>query len=203
MGRSLVRGRILLALSFVAAAALIALAVVWAAGCGDPGAEARELEERGDWSGAIAVYERMLANDPEDLRALTGIAVALMVLHRFDDALEYQERVVLADPLDAQTRVELGFNYLGHQNRADDAVRVLGEAVELQPSAKNMTFLAQAQEATGDRAAAEATLRRAIEADPEYPYAYSQLASLLAEAGRGDEAEQVIDDARARGVKID
>jgi tetratricopeptide (TPR) repeat protein len=175
---------------------------IWASGCSDPNKEARELEGAGDWQGALAVYQAVLAEEPDDLSALSGAAVALAILHRYDEALPLQERVIAADPQDAQTRVELGFNYLSHQGRPLDAVRVLAEAVELEPTAKNMTFLAQAQLGAGDTEGAEQSLRKAIETDPVYGYAYSQLADLLAADGRDDEATQVIEDARSRGVEV-
>jgi tetratricopeptide (TPR) repeat protein len=171
-------------------------------GCGGALKHAKELESSGDWEGALAAYQRVLADKPDELAALSGAAVALMVLQRFDEALEYQERVIAADPHDAQTRVELGFNYLNHQDRPADAVRVLGEAARLEPTAKFITFLGQAQMVAGDFQSAEQSLRRAIEVDPQYGYAYAVLAGLLSDEGRGDEATQLKDDARSRGVKV-
>jgi tetratricopeptide (TPR) repeat protein len=185
---------------------LLTVAVVLAGlivgGCGGALNQAKEFESSGDWEGALAAYHRVLADKPNDLAALSGAAVALMVLERFREALDYQERVIAADPRDAQTRVELGFNYLNHQGRPADAVRVLSEAVELEPTAKFITFLGQAQMVAGDLRGAEQSLRRAVEVDPEYGYAYSVLAGLLADEGRGDEATQLKEDARSRGVKV-
>ena len=162
--------------------------------------DALDLERAGDLDGALGAYQQVLVEDPDDVGALSGAAVCLMLLQRFDEALELQERVVALDPGDALTRVELGFNYLNHQERADDAVRVMSEAAALESSAKNLTFLAQAQAATGDLAGAEDTLRQAIETDPQYGYSYSQLASLLEEQGRGDEARGVREEAAALGI---
>jgi tetratricopeptide (TPR) repeat protein len=183
-------------------ALVLAGAVFWAGGCGGALKQAHELESAGDWEGALAAYQEVLAKAPSDVAALSGAAVALMVLQRFDEALSYQERVVAADPHDAQTRVELGFNYLNHQGRPADAVRELGEAAKLQPTAKNITFLAQAQVSAGDQAGAEQSLRRAIEADPQYEYAYSVLADLLTHEGRNDEVTRLKEDARARGLEV-
>ena len=181
---------------------VLAIVAVTMAGCRDASAEAVEYELAGDWASALGVYERVLAEDPDDLEALSGAAVALMALQRYDEALGYQERVVAADAKDVQTRVELGFNYLNHQDRPEDAVRVLGEAAWLERTAKHLTFVAQAQDVVGDQSAAEGTLREAIEVDPTYGYAYGKLASLLEEQGRTVDAEQVRAEARSRGIEI-
>lgn len=169
-------------------------------GCDDPMKRASELEEVGDIEGAIAVYQDILANEPDSLAALSGEAVCLIMLRRYDEALPLQEKVTALDKKDVLTRVELGFNYLNHQDRAADAVRVLSEACSLQPTGKHLVFLAQAQVATGDPAGAEITLRKALEVDPAYGHAYAQLADLLEEQDRSQEAEEVRELALTRGV---
>jgi tetratricopeptide (TPR) repeat protein len=184
------------------AVVLVALVSVTCLGCGDDLAGAREMERAGDWEGALAVYQQVLTGHPEDLKALSGAAVTLMVLHRYEEALQYQERVVAADAADAQIRVELGFNYLNHQDRPGDAIRVFEEAVALERTAKNLTFLGQGQKGAGDQQNAERTLKEAIQLDPMYGYAYSQLVELLSDQGRVDEVKQVEEEARALGVQL-
>ena len=80
--------------------------------------------------------------------------------------------------------MELGFNYLNHQNAPAEAVAVLQEACAIEPTAQYLSFLAQAQVAAGDRSAAEATLRKAVDADKTYGRAYTLLISLLGGAGQ-------------------
>jgi tetratricopeptide (TPR) repeat protein len=138
----------------------------------------------------------------EDLGELTDLAVTLMSAKRYDEALPVQERIAALDPEDAQIRVELGFNYLSHQNRPADAVRVMAEAVELEPSARNLTFLAQAQLGDGNRDAAETTLRQAIATDKGYPHTYQVLVQLLEESHRSAEIEGIVDLARENGVDL-
>jgi tetratricopeptide (TPR) repeat protein len=176
---------------------IVMLASPMIAACGGKLAEAREYEAAGDWAGALKVYEEVLGEHPESVEALSGAAVALMILQRYDEALTYQELVVAADPTDAQIRLELGFNYLGHQDRPLDAARVMGEAATIDPSAKNLTFWAQALEASGDLKGAEDALRKAIAVDAEYQYARSELVELLEAQGRMDEAAEVLEDAEA------
>jgi tetratricopeptide (TPR) repeat protein len=184
----------------VAFVLLLGLLSLLLAGCSDRAGEARQLENAGDWPGALALYNEVLAEDPDDQTALSGAAVALLVLQRYDEALGFQERLVAADPGDVQIRVELGFNLLNHQARPADAVVVLREAVALEPSAKNLTFLAQALEQSGDQGEAEAALRKAIVADAAYGYSYTQLVRLLEEEGRLEDAAEVKDQAAAMGI---
>jgi tetratricopeptide (TPR) repeat protein len=186
----------------VAVMAVSLCADLLASGCSGPMDRALELEKSGDPEGAIAAYQQVLAEDPANVVALSRAAVCLLALGRYDEALVLEERVVALDPTDALTRVELGFNYLNHQGRPDDAVEMLGEAAALDPSAKNLTFLAQAQAASDDYAGAESTLHQAMEADPEYGYSYGQLVRLLEEQGHGDEADEVREQALARGIPL-
>ncbi len=192
------RGRSLLGLPAVAAVACVLLVVgAAAAGCGGGLDRAQAREAEGDLAGAVTEYRNLLAGEPENLDALSGLAVALVMLQRWDEALAVQERVVALDADDTQTRTELGFNYLNHQDRPADAVRVFREAAVIEPSGKHLAFLAQAQIAGGDIDGAEQTLREAVETEPPYARAFSMLIDLLEESGRTEDAAQVGRDAAA------
>ncbi len=172
------------------------------AGCSDALTAARDLEARGDLPGAVEVYRELLQEEPNDLDALRSLALDLLLLNRRDDALEVQEKIVSLDPKDSLTRVELAFNYLNHQNRPADAVVYLKQATELEPSAKNWAFLAQAQIEVDDLPGAENSLTRSLEADPTYPLAYSLLVGLLESEGRSAEALDVRQQAASNGVTL-
>jgi protein O-GlcNAc transferase len=173
------------------------------AGCADLSTEARDLEREGDLYGATVLYRGALQGEPDDVAILSALAVDLTILGKYDEALPVQERVVALDRKDAQTRVELGFNYLNHQQRPEDAVRVLAEAVAIEPTAQHLSFLAQAQKVSGTAGEAEQTLRRALEVDPQYAYAYTVLGSLLVLQGRTAEAAQLKDLAFLQGVTLE
>jgi Tfp pilus assembly protein PilF len=172
------------------------------ASCGGVASEARDLDREGDLEGAVSLYREALKQDPGNVEVLAALGADLYILGRFDEALPIQEKTVALDPEDAQTRIELGFNYLNHQDRPDDAVRVLTEAVNVDLSAKNLTFLGQAQEVSQDTVGAEATLRKAIETDPKYAFSYMVLRDLLVKRGRVQEAAQVEEAARQQGVDL-
>ncbi len=172
-------------------------------GCSGPAEEGYDLERQGDLDGAVAVYSKALEEDPDNVDILIALAVDLLFLGKYDEALPVQEQVIALDPNEVQTRVELGFNYLNHQDRPADAVRVLSEAAALDPTAQHLTFLAQAQRVSGDEQTAEQTLRRALDADPEYAYSYTVLIDLLASQGRAEEAAQVKEEALLHGVQVE
>jgi tetratricopeptide (TPR) repeat protein len=172
------------------------------ASCSDRLAQAQEAEDAGDTETAIRLYEEHLQEHPDDLEALEGMAVDLYLSGDFDGALPYQERVVALDPGNVQTRIELGFNYLNHQNEPQKAATVMAEAAELDPSAKVLAFFAQAAIGAGMIDKAEEVLRRAIAAEPEYAHSYVVLVALLEEQGLGDEAAEVRAAAESAGVKL-
>jgi len=145
-------------------------------------ARASSAERAGDWAAAVRLYEEELQRDPDSMEALRGLAIGLNILREHDRALVFQEQLTRRDPNDAQIRLELGFNYLNHQERPEDAQRVMAEAAALQPSARNLTFLAQAQQRLGQIQAATDTLRRAVSIDPTYIRAQDMLEQLLGTA---------------------
>lgn len=189
------------AASLLAAVTVVAGMVLASCGGGVAG-EGRELERNGDVPGAVSLYREYLEAHPDDIEILAALGSDLYVQGKFDEALPIQERTVQLDPKDAQTRIELGFNYLNHQNRPADAVRVLSQAVSLEPSAKNLSFLAEAQESNQDDSGAEASLRKAIQTDLKYAFSYQLLVKLLTKLGRSQDASQVEQTARQNGVNL-
>lgn len=187
--------------SGVATLAVLAVCAV-VSGCADTVGEAAKLENGGDLAGAVALYKEVLEDEPNNVEALEGVAVDLMFLGLHDEALVYQERLIALDEGDMQTRIDLGFNYLNRQDRPEDAARVLREAVEIERSAKNLSFLAQALIAAGDPTEGERRLREAIEMEPGYGHSYSILVKLLESQGRTDEAETIVEQGSLHGVTV-
>lgn len=83
---------------------------------------------------ALSAYLQVLEKDPHDKEVMERASVCLLQLQRYNEALVLQERLVFLEPDNAQVRIELGFNYLNHQERPAEAAKVLGEAAELEPS---------------------------------------------------------------------
>jgi predicted Zn-dependent protease len=182
-------------------AALVGIMVL-AAGCSNTLSQAEQAEHNGDVAGATALYQEWLKTHPDDLTAVKALAGIFYVERKFDEALPMEEKAVSLDPKEVQIRVELGFNYLNHQNQAAKAVAVLQEAVALEGTAENLGFLAQGQMATGDDKGAESTLRRGLAEDKTYPHTYTLLLALLDRQGRTAEAAELRQAAAGAGVVL-
>ncbi|MCE5253810.1 MAG: tetratricopeptide repeat protein [Actinomycetia bacterium] len=182
-------------------AVVVAAALLWTS-CSDGISAAEDLVTQGDLAGAEAAYKEILTDNPDDARALDGLAVILMWQQRYEEAAVIQERAAASDKSNILVRTELGFNYLNHLGRPADAVRVFSETATLESTGKNLTFLAQAQTACGNNSEAERTLRKAIDADPTYAYSYDKLVGLLQLQDRAEEIEKVKAEAASHGVSI-
>ena len=181
---------------------VLAFVVLSASACSNPLSEAQQAEQAGDVSSAATLYQEWLKTHPDDLTAIKALAGIFYVERKWDEALPLQEKAVSLDRKEAQIRVELGFNYLSHQSKPADAVRVLQEAAALEPTAKYLAFLAQAQLAVGDDKGAEKTLRTALGTDKSYPHTYTLLLTLLERQGRVAEATELRSAAEAAGVAL-
>jgi Tfp pilus assembly protein PilF len=181
---------------------LLAFVVLSASACSNSLSEAQKAEQAGDVSSATTLYQEWLKTHPDDLTAIKALAGIFYVERKWDEALPFQEKAVALDPREAQIRVELGFNYLNHQSKPAEAVRVLQEATVLEPTAKYLAFLAQAQLAVRDDQGAEKTLRTALATDKSYPHTYTLLIPLLERQGRAAEATELRSAAEAAGVAL-
>jgi Tfp pilus assembly protein PilF len=182
---------------------ILAAAALLVAGCSDRVSEARDAELAGDFQTAEALYQGQLQSDADDVDALRGLSGVLYMEHKWDEALPIQKKTIALDTKEAQVRVELGFNYLNHQNSPAEAVAVFKEACALLPTAQYLGFLAQAQMALGDLSAAETTLREALKTDKTYSRAYTLLISILEDQGKTSDADAVRAEAQTEGVSLE
>ena len=182
-----------------AALALVLVGAVLTS-CADSAAKGMSLDVKGDLPAAVTVYREQLERDPNNVEILAALASDLMLLGKFNEALPVQEKVVALDPKDAETRVELGFNYLNHQSQAAKAVQVLRQAATIQATAKNLTFLGQALIQAGDLTGAEESLNKALKADPKYAHSYEVLIGLFLKQNRTDDAARVRAQALQQGI---
>ena len=181
---------------------LVLLLGVVSAGCSSRSDEALHFDAQGNLKAGMAIYQQIIKQDPNNVGALAGMGSDLFLTQEFNQALPFEERTVELDHKDAETRIELGFNYLNHQNRPADAVCMFAEAASLDGSAKNFCFLAEAQRVTGSVVAAKASLHKAIDKDPKYAYSYQLLIVILDSQGRSDDAAAVFQQAAAQGVHL-
>ena len=152
--------------------------------------EADHLAEGGDWEGAGGIYSQVLQHDPESIRAIAGLARALMEVGRPEDArqvLDQAPKAAASDPGIASVRSALDL--------ADQTAGAGGELADLTARvAQNADDhqarydLAMAQYSAGQREAAVESLLEIVRRDRSWneEAARKQLVKLFEAFGPSD-----------------
>lgn len=144
--------------------------------------------ERGSYDEAQGYLRRAIELAPNDAKAHNWLGSVLFAQARPREALQWIDRALQLDPLNfiVHIRRALVLDALGRYDEAADAA---ARAVTLAPRHPNPRWT-QALLATsrGDLRQAIAHYRSALELDPERSDLRSQLAMLLLDAGRRDDA---------------
>jgi tetratricopeptide (TPR) repeat protein len=144
---------------------------------------------RGQSQKAIPLYREAVRRRPDSL-AMLGLGRALEKAGQSAGAVEAFQAATHAAPDDALSWRELGQIYVKQGKRAE-ALPALGKSLQLDnesPEAHYALGLAWSQPG-GDPLRAEASFREAIRLAPDYPEAHMNLAILLFQSQRADEAE--------------
>ncbi|MDF1561783.1 MAG: sulfatase-like hydrolase/transferase [Deltaproteobacteria bacterium] len=122
---------------------------------------------RGNWAGALSIYEEILAAEPRNAIAARSRAAALRALGRLPEAARALREAITLSPPDASLHHNLG-QLLVQLRQLEDAEAAFGRAVELDPGHHaargnrwNILF------STGRRAAAITEAEAALAADPK------------------------------------
>ncbi len=91
-----------------------------------------QAEEAGEKERAVAIYEEILAIDPQYAAAYINLGTIQFHLHQFERAEELYRRATLADPAYALAFFDLG-NVLDELERLDESIAAYRRAVELAP----------------------------------------------------------------------
>lgn len=171
------------------------------------------LQRSGNMDGAVKVYQDIAARDPENPNALVArdrIAAIALFQGREVEAKNIVAEVLKKNPRDSEAlalRSELELR----DNDATAAIADLRAVLREQPSSLALRLsLARAYRAHGEPALAEETLRSAMELSTENFDVRIELADLLAETGRSDQAVSLLEgmvrsapsDARAREALV-
>jgi cellulose synthase operon protein C len=171
---------------------------------------------RGHPAAAEAAFREALAERPDDLRALHGLARAQLGQDRPEPALATLDRLEAIDP--GYAHVAAGRDHARALARAaearlrarppdpDGALARLDRLDALHPGAvddrglraRALSLQAERARARGDVDAAVGRYRAAVAADPTHLEAALALADLLLEQGRTDEAVSLLTDALRR-----
>jgi len=150
-------------------------------------------ERQRDYETALAHYRKAVELAPDPSQYLYQAGVALALLERNDQAIEYFERALRRGTLGARLE-QAASAVLGRilLSRSDmrGAVKHLGRARELAPASYDILIdLGRAWQAMGDLEKAETEFKHALELDPMQPRAYVQLIELY--RGRQDYARAI------------
>lgn len=153
---------------------------------------ASELERRGDFKGAVARYEAILAKNPKFADAWFRLAAAQERLGALEDAVRsYRAGINAAPMLAQQNAIAVGSLQL-QLRQLDDADAHARLALKTQPGAAHH-LLGRIALARGDRAGAEREARLAME-DSFYREAGTVLLALaMIESGRPADALPLLD----------
>lgn len=132
------------------------------------------------YASALVLWQRAIAEFPDNARAHTNVGQALIDLGRAEESVTFMRRAVELQPDFAEGHNELGVA-LGLLGLHGEARRAFERSLELDPDgAKANVNLALLELAAGERDAARRLLRRALQLDPGSSKASLQLAWLLA-----------------------
>ena len=144
---------------------------------------------RGNSQKAIPLYQKAIRRKPDSLAGLLGLGRALEKSGQPAGSAEAFRRATQAAPDDALSRQELGQIYF-KQGRRAEAATALEKSLQLDgeaPEAHYALGLLWSQP-DGDPGRAEASFREAIRLAPDYPEAQMNLAILLFQGQRAEEA---------------
>ena len=151
----------------------------------------RQGEQRlaaGDPTGARRLFERAVAENPEDARAHFDLGMALELLDDPAGAEQRYRRAIELRPDFAEALNNLGL-LLRAQGKSGEAVTMLRRAVAANPaSAEGHINLALGLEESGDLPGAESEYREALRIDPGATMTRANLGLLLVRVGRKPEA---------------
>jgi len=142
--------------------------------------EATDLQDKGDWTGSFAKWQKALELDPNDARANNSVGISLASAGKPQQAIPYFQKATQmhAEYPEAYYNLGLALNDTG---RVDEAIDSWLSAVRLQPE------LAEAQESLGvafysqrKYSDAAAHLRSAAELQPDRVFVLNLRAVILA-----------------------
>ncbi len=148
----------------------------------------RDLQQEGDFQGAIECYERAIAIEPNNAIGYSNLGVIKQQLGEFAEAIAYYRQALEIDPNLAETLSNLG-SALADAGETAEAIATYDRALSLNPNcAEALINLGLAREEEGDLVEAINCYQQAIQVNPNCAEAYLNLGIVLEEQGKLDEA---------------
>ena len=158
-------------------------------------AEARRKHFDGDPSGAIRLFEKAIAIDPEFAMAIRGMATSYWSIGVYSEKARnlYQEALDLGERLPARERLQIKGDLASSSGRQDEAVAAYTELLELHPDDTMAAHgLGLAYLRMGEIDKAIENYKKAIKLKTEYPPTYTQLANIYRSQDLNDKAEETL-----------
>ena len=129
---------------------------------------------------AIDLLRKSEARDPKDVLVLAQLAQFCDQSGDENSAMALSERIIRLDPAQIPVAVNLGTYYI-KRGRAREAMRLWTDSLSRNPGLTSVRMnLAVAQYQAGDPAAAEATVQKLLEYDPDQETARQLLSEIRA-----------------------
>ncbi|TAG92647.1 MAG: tetratricopeptide repeat protein [Oscillatoriales cyanobacterium] len=148
----------------------------------------RDLQQQGEFQGAIECYERAIAIDANSAIAYSNLGVIKQQLGEFAEAIAHYRKALEIDPNLAEILSNLG-SALADVGETEEAIAVYDRALSLNPNcAEAWINLGLAREVQGDLVEAVNCYQQGIQVNPNCAEAYLNLGIALEEQGKLDEA---------------
>jgi tetratricopeptide (TPR) repeat protein/glycosyltransferase involved in cell wall biosynthesis len=148
----------------------------------------RDLQQQGEFQGAIECYERAIAIDANNAIAYSNLGVIKQQLGELADAIAHYRQALAIDPNLAETLSNLG-SALADAGETAEAIAVYDRALSLNPNcAEAWINLGLAREEQGDLTEAISCYQQGIQVNPNCAEAYYNLGIALEEQGKRSEA---------------
>jgi tetratricopeptide (TPR) repeat protein len=150
-----------------------------------------DLDKSGDFKAETAVWQQIIALDPQDSPAYVNLSAALRKQERCAEAEAAVRQAIQLDPKNSYAERELGYVLADAMvQRYAEAVVAFRQAVQLNPNdayaAQELGLLLAAQHQYAD---SEKALRQAVQSDPTNSLSEYQLGNALKAQDRYAEAE--------------
>jgi predicted TPR repeat methyltransferase len=157
--------------------------------------QAQEFQRHGDWSSALAIYEQLLAEDPDNADLIHQIGIVYAQKRDFTHALEYFNQALLHQPRSAAFHNSKG-NLFSLQGDQEAALHEYRQAIKADPryaiSYNNIGRCLYLQEKF---IGAQKSYAQALELNPQFGDAYYNQGVLFLKTGDLIKAKENLDKA--------
>lgn len=156
-----------------------------------------ELARNEDYQAIIDIYQKAVAANPSNDRALVNLGSAFLAMGNMQEAADHFNRAIRTNPKNAEAHQNLGamFAQIG---KLDEAVRHMKRAARLAPeNAQILTGLGTVLTFQGNIDAAIDNLRKAVDLEDENAEYLNNLGAALAQKARNEDSTAPLEEAIA------